>query len=100
MFYKRSGSTAKPSDSTTGSLKEPSDTAKPSDSMKPADSTTGSVQQPAAPSTNTPDTGSTTGSAPAKDPGMRSKPGDVTGQPTDTQKPVDKDQPVNQPPNK
>ena len=45
----------------------------------------GSVQRPAAPGTTTPDDGTTT--AP-KDPGM-SKPGDVTGQPTDTQKPID-----------
>ncbi len=38
-----------------------------------------------------PATPSTTGDAkgPAKDPGMSSHPGDVTGQPTDTQKPVD-----------
>jgi hypothetical protein len=60
------------------------------------------VQRPAAPSTTTPDVGSTTGGGATKDPGMSSRPGDVTGQPTDTQKPVDNnpDQSGKQPPNK
>ena len=43
----------------------------------------GSVARPPAPSPTD------DAKAPAKDPGMSSRPGDVSGQPTDTQKPVD-----------
>jgi hypothetical protein len=50
----------------------------------------GSVARPPAPDTSV-------DQKPTKDPGMSSRPGDVTGQPTDTQKPVDTAPSSNQP---
>jgi len=72
----------KASDEKTTSPGSATDTRSGASSSPSDQGTPGSVARPPAPST-TDDKGA------SKDPGMSSRPGDVTGQPTDTQKPVD-----------
>jgi len=78
---KASPSAPKASDDKSTSPGSATDTRSGASSSPPDQGTAGSVARPPAPSTD--DKGTN------KDPGMSSRPGDVTGQPTDTQKPVD-----------
>ena len=73
-------SQTQPDDKSTSSAK----TASPNNPTTSGTDTgsSGSVARPPAPDTSV-------DQKPTKDPGMSSRPGDVTGQPTDTQKPVD-----------